>query len=230
MSAFSTVPKIYYWPLIGRSGCLIRMLDYMGEKYEFFSEFGEIAAIATVFGADSDIFAPPYLVDGDVTISQSNAATMYLGDKLGLNEGITVPAKAVQYMSDIYEIFEGNIQRLKEKGGELAAYVSGDRFKKQTRVVENAIKGPFFFGEKPTYVDFFLLGYYDAASIFTISHLVKAGAANPFAGCTKMLAVVEALQKHESYGKHAGNAPAFSSNNMEIKPEDVAAYLEAMAK
>ena len=97
MSAFSTVPKIYYWPLIGRSGSLIRMLDYMGEKYEFFSEFGEIAAIATAFGADSDTFAPPFLVDGDFTISQSNAATMYLGDKLGLNEGADVGCGAVAW-------------------------------------------------------------------------------------------------------------------------------------
>ena len=230
MSAFATTPKLYYWPLIGRAGSMIRMMDYKGVKYDYSSEFGDIAAKGSAFGADSDTFAPPFLVDGDVVLSQSNAIAMYLGDKLGLNEGITVPAKAVQYLSDIYEIFEIKMGGLKADGAALAEYCGGDRFKSQARNLENAIRGPFYFGEKPTYVDFYLLGYYDATDILMTSYLVKAGAANPFAGCTKMMAIVEALRKHESYGKHAGNAPPHWSNNMEIKQEQVDAYIKATTK
>ena len=58
-----------------------------GQKYEFSSEFGDIAAFASAFGANSDTFAPPFLVDGDLVLSQSSAISMYIGDKLGLNEG-----------------------------------------------------------------------------------------------------------------------------------------------
>ena len=65
--------KVYYWPMFGRAGAVLRMLEHTGTKYEHISAFPDVAGVSTAFGGGSDTFAPPIVVDGDYKISQSTA-------------------------------------------------------------------------------------------------------------------------------------------------------------
>ena len=126
----------------------MRILEYAGIPFVHKSEFPEIAAEASAFGANGDTFAPPILKDGDFTISQSTACAMYAGEKAGINNFDSYP-KALQYISDLVDLFELAIGGAGNKGGaDLKQYLTGDRFKKVVGNIERSIKGPFYFGDK----------------------------------------------------------------------------------
>merc|ERR1712100_83603 len=99
---------IYYWPMHGRASACFRICDYAGIEYTHKSEFPEIASVGGAFGAESTTFAPPIVVDGDYTISQSTAAAMYLGKKAGLLDGVD-EYKTMQILADLIDTFEGGI-------------------------------------------------------------------------------------------------------------------------
>ena len=107
-------------------------------------------------------------MDGDFTISQSVAANIYVGDKLGLNRGINSArdrAKAVQYMQDASDLV-GEFFRFALGAAAagpthdlsaLKTFVEGGRLTSWLTNIEHSIRGPFYFGTHPTYVDFYLL-------------------------------------------------------------------------
>lgn len=68
------------------------------------------------WGAPTDCFAPPVVVDGDMTVSQSTASCLYLGNKLGLEPPGFNVYKATQHMIDIVDTFEGNLGKHNEHG------------------------------------------------------------------------------------------------------------------
>ena len=76
--------KVYYWPMLARGAPLVRMLEHTGTAYEYISDPSRFAEVCSNKGAQGNCFAPPVIVDGDTIISQSTAATAYLGNKLGL--------------------------------------------------------------------------------------------------------------------------------------------------
>lgn len=119
-----------------------------------------------------DSFAAPIVVDGDMRIAQSVAATAYLGERLGFAEAVTHTAKGVQLLLDMRD-FVGEIKfpmtvlhgvPYSEKyhiGGDLAATrleakVASGRYDLWMSYLNDSIAGPYFFGESPTYVDFYL--------------------------------------------------------------------------
>ena len=134
------------------------MLEHCGVEYEYISEASRFSEVFTRFGkGDVDCFAPPCVVDGDYVVSQSTAASLYLGNKLGLNsmDAFDV-AKAVQYMADIIDTFELNVGRKNEDGASLHELLTGGRFGQLMNNIENGIKGgPYYFGSAPSCVDFF---------------------------------------------------------------------------
>lgn len=111
--------------------------------------------------------APPCIVDGEVVISQNIPVHIYVGKKLGFDEGIDCePEIALQYMCDLDDLHKemdkaASLGREKNDVIALRAYLEGARFNKHIESIERSIKGPFYFGEEPTYVDFIATGYFD---------------------------------------------------------------------
>jgi hypothetical protein len=99
---------IYYWPFLARAAALIRMCDEVpNAKCPHVSELSELERVTSAAGRGingdqkTDTFAPPVLLDhrNGLLISQSVAATMYLGKQLGFEAPIPNIYKAVQYVS-----------------------------------------------------------------------------------------------------------------------------------
>ena len=74
------------------------MLESTGTEYEYISDSSRFGEVMSKWGAKGNCFAPPVVVDGDTIVSQSTAASLYLGNKLGLNsmENFDV-VKAMQF-------------------------------------------------------------------------------------------------------------------------------------
>jgi glutathione S-transferase len=206
MSSFTPV-TIYYWPMFGRGGATIRMLEHVGAPYNHVSDMPSLAAKCSAFGCTaSDNFAPPLLIDGDEHISQSTAVAMYVGNKCGLNEGITNPAKAVQHLSDIVDLFELGVAGAKNKGGAaLKAYLEGDRLPKMLGNMERGIKGPFYFGDSPTYVDFYLCANIDWLDFTLFDRLTaEKSVDHVLTSYSKMRGVVDGIRALDSYREYKG--------------------------
>ena len=161
--------RILYHAMLGRAGAVVRMCEEKGQPYEFISDFPELAKVCGAFGAaESGTFAPPVVQDGDVTVSQSGACTMYIGEKLGLSAGVPNAAVAMQHLCDIgdWVVECGNaFSAIKELAPEEAVQslraFAQKRFVQWVAVLEQSIVGPFYYGAEATYVDYFLVSSVD---------------------------------------------------------------------
>ena len=70
--------------MMGKQAC-IHVLEHTNTPYEHVSDFPSISQL--VRERRSDTFAPPIIVDNEFKVSQSTAATLYVGNKVGLNDG-----------------------------------------------------------------------------------------------------------------------------------------------
>ena len=96
---------IHYWSILARASGLFRMCVEKNVPFEHQKDMKKFGA--AFFGADSSNLAPPIIVDGDLTLSQSSACHMYLGKKLGFTTGIDTPeaeARAIQCMIDLEDL------------------------------------------------------------------------------------------------------------------------------
>lgn len=193
---------LYYWPAFARAGALIRMLEEKGVPYEHKSSKEEMAAKATAFGASGVNIAPPIIEDGGTIISQSVACTMYLGKRLGFDKGAD-PCLSVQYLLDIVDLIEGGVGKNNEDASLLKKFMEGDggtpsRWSVLAGTIERNIRGPYFFGAEPSYVDFFLLQHMDWRRDMFDKLQAKTG--KDFLGdCPKIKAVCEGLRSLDSY-------------------------------
>ena len=153
---------VYYWPMKGRAGSVIRILRAAGVPFTHKSEFSEIAGVGGAFGAkDTTCFAPPIVVNGDVMVSQSTAACMYVGRLCGFDEGMDED-KAPQLMNDLVDTFENGIGKAAMEGGAaLKIFLEGKGDGKPSRFamlmgnLERNVKGPIFFGSTQTFTSLF---------------------------------------------------------------------------
>lgn len=67
----------------------------------------------------------------------------------------------MQYMLDVIDVFEGNLGSKNENGRDLREFLNGERWSRLMFNVERSIKGPFYFGDKPSCADFLLLAHLD---------------------------------------------------------------------
>uniref|UniRef100_A0A7S4M3K0 Glutathione transferase n=1 Tax=Prymnesium polylepis TaxID=72548 RepID=A0A7S4M3K0_9EUKA len=197
------VLQVYYWPMLARGAALVRMLEHTGTEYTYTSDKGEMAKLASAFGASvADTFAPPIVVDGDVMVSQSVASCLYVGEKVGLLPDSINKFKAMQYCADIVDTFEGNLGKHNEAADALKAFLEGSRFKSLMANLERGIKGPFYFGDEPSAVDFFLLQHMDWRS-WTIFDPLKEAPYNVdvLKEYPKVVAIRDALRATDAYKK-----------------------------
>ena len=224
MSTFEGPVSVYYWPMFGRAGSVVRMLEHAGVPYTFKSEFPEIAACGSAFGSTKqDTFAPPIVQDGEFFISQSTACALYVGEKCGLSAPNT--AKCVQHLADIVDFFElGLAGTLSNKGsGELKKFIEGDRLPKQLGNLERAVQGPFFYGDKPTVTDFFLTQQVDWHEGTLLDRLKAEKGVDIFAAFPKLYAVATGIRNLDSYQKYSGPLKTVR-DGFECKDETIANY------
>ena len=204
MSGFNGAVTVYYWPMFGRAGATVRMLEHAGIPYNFKSDFPDIAGHASTFGCTArDTFAPPIVQDGDYFISQSTTCALYVGDKCGLAAPDIF--KCSQHMNDIVDVFELGLAANKSKGAkDLKQFIEGDRLPKLFGNLERGIKGPFYYGDKPTVTDFFLTQHVDWAEGTLLGRLKAEKGVDIFAAYPKLYGVVTAVRNLESYKNYKG--------------------------
>jgi len=195
---------IYYWPMMARGAAIIRMFDYKGIEYEWVSDKEKMSAVCSTWGASGDTFAPPVLVDGETTISQQVAATIYAAQKCGYRHD----AKVMQFCLDIIDIFEGGWGKNNEQGPALKAWAEGDRCKNIMSNLERGIKGPYFMGDELSAADFLLLAHLDWRGSTIFAPLKEKYGVDIMKDYPKMAAIQAQLQAHQTYNKdHKGMGP-----------------------
>lgn len=214
---------IMYWPFLARASPLFRMCAEAGVEFEHVSDPEKMQC--ALFGAKTSNLAPPMVVDGDVIVSQAPAAAMYLGEKFGFTAGIKVPEIALQYVSDVgdlHEAMRGAFNPCIEKGdlSEAPKFMS-ERFNAIVGAIERSIQGPFYFGEKFTWVDFSLAGYWDMIEFKWLEPL-KEKTGDVLADCPKIKAIVAAIRALPSTEKLSG-IPKLGAD---LQPELVATWPE----
>ena len=200
------VLQIKYWGLLGRASGLFRMLEESGVEYEYIQD--RTLMNCALFGAESTNLAPPIITDGEVSVSQAPACFQYLGNKLGFNEGIDVPEVAMQYILDLNDLFS-DMQQANSKGRDnkdvvaLQAYMTGDRYKHHLEAINRSIKGPYYFGDKPTYVDFATTSYFDMLEGPALIPLMEKSGDTLAKHAPKLKVVLEKIRALESAKKLA---------------------------
>ena len=196
---------VYYWPFLGRGASLVRMLEHTGTPYEYVSDKAKMAEYASLFGSTGyDTLAPPIVVDGDTVISQSVPTCLYLGKKLGLQPPGYDEYKAMQYCLDIVDTFEGNLGKNNENGATLKAFLTGDRYRFLMANIERSIKGPFYFGDQPSAVDFFLTQHMDWRMSNVFDPLKATGPYDYLEPYEKIRTAYEAIKATPGYKKDRG--------------------------
>jgi len=165
---------LYYWEVSGRVGAILRMLGESKTPFTWKTEFPDIAAVSSGFGGPTDTFAPPVLKDGDSLISQSLAITVHVGTRTGYDKGISCHIKALQYMSDAYDFAE-DVTKHSKSLEDINKFVKAPEAGKPAWIeewltnFERSIKGPFYFGSQPTYVDFWTTQGFDWADFVLLN-------------------------------------------------------------
>mmetsp|Transcript_41942 Transcript_41942/g.111716 ORF Transcript_41942/g.111716 Transcript_41942/m.111716 type:complete len:200 (+) Transcript_41942:417-1016(+) len=198
------------------------MCEHTGTPYEYISDKAEMAKVCSAW-CDSpagDNFAPPVVVDGDMMVSQSISASLYLGAKLGLTPAGYNDYKAMQFCGDIVDTFEGGVGKNNEDGAALKKFIEGDRFARLMGNVERGIVGPYYFGEEPSSVDFFLFSHLDWRTSNVFGPLKEKKDVDVMASYPKMLAIYTSLCATPGYQNYAGGL----SKPGPISDEILAAY------
>ena len=121
-------------------------------------------------------------MDGEMKIGQSIAMAQYVGRKFGFSEGLDAD-KALQYMLDLEDL-NTEFGKAKAAGmGEFKKFLDTDpcgdrvsgRFGMWLSNIERSIAGPFYFGAKPTYVDFQMMSMFGMMKGRGIDKLQAAG-------------------------------------------------------
>lgn len=146
--------QVVYWPgFTGRAEPVLLLLEDAGQAYELIED---VPGSLERFSRNAPVFACPLLIDGDTVLSQTNVIVEYLGTKHGYevpSKGRIAAAQLAYNAADIWsEVYDqrrlGNAEFLQE------------RLPRWLLVLENSFNaesGDYFFGDKPSFVDFVVL-------------------------------------------------------------------------
>jgi glutathione S-transferase len=196
--------KIYYWPMLARASGLFRMCAQAGIEWEHVTDAKQMNC--ALFGASTLNLAPPIIRDGQVTISQSIACHTYLGNKFGFDKDIPFPELALQYMNDLNDLHdEMKAAAMKGEAAKdikyLQKYIEGDRYKTHLATINRQIKGPFYFGNEPTYVDFYASSMFEMCEGRWLNPLIDKTGDTLNAYAPKLRLVLEGIRGMGSASK-----------------------------
>ena len=144
--------------------------------------------------------APPCIVDGDTVISQNIPVHVYVGKRLDFEPPTDCePEVALQYMCDLEDLHTEmrRAHTVGQAGGDVVAlkkYLTGARFASHLGAIERSIKGPFYFGERPTYVDFIAVGFFDMLSTIILDPVSAHTGIDFLASAPKLLGVLSGVR------------------------------------
>ena len=160
------------------AGAVLRMCMAKGSACNVVQNPLSARAHAGAVTRGQDAFAVPVVTDGAISIGQSNAMAAYVGEKLGFASGIAErggTAKGVQFMLDMRDFFNNVIKTsynaterkliafdglaIRGNGPDVQAVRA--RYDQFLVYLEDAIVGPFFFGDSPTYVDYYMVAIFE---------------------------------------------------------------------
>jgi len=154
--------KLCYWDVRAMGEIPRYLLRYSGQVWEddrlAMADFGKWQAEKFTLGLDLPNL--PYLIDGDIKVTQSVAVIRYLGRKFGLVPGddekdIVKCEMIEQEAVDLRSAFQKLC--LDKEGFEEKKPAYLDGMEKKLEILDKYIgDGPFVLGEKLTYVDFML--------------------------------------------------------------------------
>ena len=164
--------QLWYWPSIPGRGEFVRLFMEAGElEYEDMARAQNADALVEDLHARDGIrpFAPPYLVDEDVTIGQTALILLYLSDKEGLGSGdLATDLQLMQLQLDIADFVE-EVHSVHhpiassrfyadqmDAAYERAADFRANRLPKYLIHFDNALAargGPFMLGDQWSHVD-----------------------------------------------------------------------------
>ena len=149
---------IYYWPgFSGRAEPIQFILECVGVPYTLSNDVVGFQKANTGF----PVFACPFIVRGDLVLSQTASILAYLGNEFGF--GVSQANDPYAYtvslnLADIWaEAYGGR------KGPDGGAAFLKNRLHDWLDVLEKGIEkkgGKFFFGDSPSFVDFQALNVY----------------------------------------------------------------------
>ena len=170
--------KLIYWPFLPGRGEFVRLvLEDAGADYDDVarrpeSDGGGPAAVrALLYGAGERMpgFAPPFLIDGDITLAQMAAVCSYLAPKLGLAPDGEAPraralqlqltiADAVGEVHDVHHPVSSALtyEEQSEEAARAAAAFRDIRLPRWLGFFDKVVAdggGPFVFGAAASYVD-----------------------------------------------------------------------------
>lgn len=164
--------QLWYWPTIPGRGEFVRLFMEAAElEYEDLAREQNADALVEDLHAREGIrpFAPPYLVDGDVTIGQTALILIYLSDKEGLGTGdlatdlgiAQLQLDIADFVEEVHSVHHPIASGLYYADQMEAAFDKAEDFRanrlpKYLIHFDNAIAasgGPFVLGEQWTHVD-----------------------------------------------------------------------------
>jgi len=180
------------------------MCEEAGVEYKHATTPPEMGA--SYFGGQGTNLAPPIVEIDGVSVSQAVACHQFLGNKLGFNKNIEIPELAVQYMADLDDLHSQMADKAiagKKTDDVLALqeYVTSDRYKQHLQSIDRSIKGPFYFGDEPTYVDFAVCSYLDMCVCKWLGPLEVKSGDTIATNAPKLKAVYDAICNLESATK-----------------------------
>ena len=162
------------------------------------------------YNAGLDFPNLPYLIDGDVKLTQSLAIMRYLGRKFGLSPSDADVAKCDNFEQAIQDLRLG-IAKVAYSSAETFEGLKAEFLEKLPKKLEEVATfigvGPYALGEKVTYVDFLALEYLEVVARFSPDHV----AGGPIAEYIQRVRDLPALKKffesddctHNSYSMNA---------------------------
>jgi len=228
----SSAVTVINWPMQGRFGAQYLMMDHAGIKYTDKTEFEDIAGVTTAFGATGvGTVAPPVIIDGDLTISQSYAQNIYIGRKAGLETGTYCQFKATQMLADIDDWLLNNFKpgaQTLTSSEFLKTFMEGaaqdpktpdtppakSRWAVFAEAIEFNISGPYTFGSEPTCVDFFLCNQLDMVHVTILQELADHSGIDylkPYPKIAGVWAGIKGLDVHKKMMANTEKRPVMMS-------------------
>mmetsp|Transcript_143208 Transcript_143208/g.249771 ORF Transcript_143208/g.249771 Transcript_143208/m.249771 type:complete len:243 (+) Transcript_143208:72-800(+) len=215
--------EIGYWAIRGLGAPLRMMCTYGGVEFTDY----QVSDPKDWFGSKKEeikakcpIANLPYLIDGDVVVTQSNACFLYLGDRFGLN-GKT-PAeklKVLMMVEEIYDLrnkvidlvypFKGLCRNFPEHMEKLNGHLQKDVLGNYAKV-EGMIEGPFTLGSSISTPDFHIFEMLDQHEMMYEKANI-ASTLGTFPKLKKLYETVKALPELKPY--FASPAYKFPVNN-----------------
>ena len=142
--------------------------------------------------------------------------------------------KAVQYMNDLQDFALETFSNALDFGDDptsLRAFIEGGRMASFMANIEHSIAGPFYFGDEPSYVDYYLLGKFDweidSVCLTPLTAKLAEKGFDLYAKAPKIRKILDALRSTPAYSTehpYPLTLPTFGPRRTMVSPALVAAY------